>query len=253
MPYVKGSIYSVPMRNNGNDVCLKRDDKLYGTEIKKIDKPVVLVIGTGDRTNKFDIQLIVRECFQKKGYTVSQIGTKGYCEYLGFHSFPNFMYSNLQVTDRILGFNHYIYELSKSENADVIIIGVPGGLMPYSEKYNNDFGYLNFMVSNAVVPDYVVLATTYVDYNRDYINAIVDSLRYKYEYDVDAVFIGNSSINWDVTESLDTLTYVTLDKNFIDEEVRKCNAYSVYDSDSIKQFSEQLINTLVGYDNYPTL
>lgn len=82
---------------------------------------------------------------------------------------------------------------------------------------------------------------------------IVDSLRYKYEYDVDAVFIGNSSINWDVTESLDTLTYVTLDKNFIDEEVRKCNAYSVYDSDSIKQFSEQLINTLVGYDNYPTL
>ena len=38
-------------RNNGNDVCLKRDDKLYGTEIKKIDKPVVLVIGTGDRTN----------------------------------------------------------------------------------------------------------------------------------------------------------------------------------------------------------
>ena len=78
-------------------------------------------------------------------------------------------------------------------------------------------------------------------------------LRYKYEYDVDAVFIGNSSINWDVTESLDTLTYVTLDKNFIDEEVRKCNAYSVYDSDSIKQFSEQLINTLVGYDNYPTL
>ena len=44
--------------------------------------------------------------------------------------------------------------------------------MPYSEKYNNDFGYLNFMVSNAVVPDYVVLATTYVDYNRDYINAI---------------------------------------------------------------------------------
>ena len=63
----------------------------------------------------------------------------------------------------------------------------------------------------------------------------------------------HSSINWDVTESLDTLTYVTLDKNFIDEEVRKCNAYSVYDSDSIKQFSEQLINTLVGYDNYPTL
>lgn len=247
------NIEIIDMRNNGNDVCLKRDDKLYGTEIKKIDKPVVLVIGTGDRTNKFDIQLIVRECFQKKGYTVSQIGTKGYCEYLGFHSFPNFMYSNLQVTDRILGFNHYIYELSKSENADVIIIGVPGGLMPYSEKYNNDFGYLNFMVSNAVVPDYVVLATTYVDYNRDYINAIVDSLRYKYEYDVDAVFIVNSSINWDVTESLDTLTYVTLDKNFIDEEVRKCNAYSVYDSDSIKQFSEQLINTLVGYDNYPTL
>lgn len=49
------NIEIIDMRNNGNDVCLKRDDKLYGTEIKKIDKPVVLVIGTGDRTNKFDI------------------------------------------------------------------------------------------------------------------------------------------------------------------------------------------------------
>lgn len=62
------NIEIIDMRNNGNDVCLKRDDKLYGTEIKKIDKPVVLVIGTGDRTNKFDIQLIVRECFQKRIY-----------------------------------------------------------------------------------------------------------------------------------------------------------------------------------------
>ena len=242
----------VDMRCNGNDVCLKRNEELYGTEIKKIDKPVILVIGTGDRTNKFDIQLIIRECFNKTGYTVSQIGTKGYCEYLGFHSFPNFMYSNLPVTDRIIGFNHYIYEISKSESADAIIIGVPGGLMPYSEKYNNDFGYLNFMVSNAITPDYVILATTYVDYNKDYISAIIESLRYKYEYDVDAVFIGNSSINWDVTETLDTLTHVTLDKDYIDEEVKKCDAYSVYELDSIKRFGEQLISTLVGYDSYLT-
>ena len=44
-----------------------------------------------------------------------------------------------------------------------------------------------------------------------------------------------------------------MDKNFIDEEVRKCNAYSVHDPDSIKQFSEQLMNTLAAYDEYPTL
>ena len=55
-------------------------------------------------------------------------------------------------------------------------------------------------------------------------------------------------------QGLKQATYkLQMDKNFIDEEVRKCNAYSVHDPDSIKQFSEQLINTLAGYDDYPTL
>lgn len=229
----------------------KRD--IQEGELKKIDLPIVLVIGTGERTNKFDIQLAIRKCFVQNGYRVSQIGTKGYCEYLGFHSFPRFMYSEQSITERIIKFNHYVYEIAKAEASDVIVIGVPGGLAPYNEKYLNDFGYLNFMVANAVTPDYVVLATACVDYNDEYIHSLTNSLLYKYEYDVDAVFMGNSYINWDVTESLDKLTHMTLQAEYIKQEAEKANVYSVYEKSHVEQFTRHLIGTLSGYSEYSAL
>lgn len=232
---------------------LKSKTNILERELKKIEIPIVLVIGTGNRTNKFDVQLIIRESFQQNGYNVSQVGTKDYCEYLGFHSFPEFMYSEKSVTERIIMFNHYIYELSKKEKADVIVIGVPGGLAPYSEKYLNDFGYLNFMVSNAIKPDYVALTTSCVDYNEEYINSLTTSLQYKYEYDVDAVFIGNSYINWEATESLDKLMHVTLSADYVKREAEKCNAYSVYQKDHVECFTKHLLDTLSGYSDYSAL
>lgn len=243
----------VNMRVPKEHVLLKSETDMPERELKEIDLPIVLVIGTGDRTNKFDIQLVIRDCFEQNGYNVSQIGTKGYCEYLGFHSFPEFMYSGQSVTEGIIKFNHYVYEIANTEEADAIVIGVPGGLAPYNEKYLNDFGYLNFMVANAVKPDYVVLATACVDYNSEYINSMTNVLQYKYEYEVDAVFIGNSYINWEVTKSSDRLIHVTLDAEYVKREAEKAKAYSVYEKSHVEQFKKHLIGTLSGYGEYSTL
>lgn len=243
----------VDMRVPKERVLLKSETDTPESELKEIDLPIVLVIGTGERTNKFDIQLAIRDCFKQNGYHVSQIGTKGYCEYLDFHSFPEFMYGGQPVTEGIIKFNHYVHEIANTEEADVIVIGVPGGLVPYNEKYLNDFGYLNFMVANAVKPDYVVLATVCVDYNSEYINSVTNVLQYKYEYDVDAVFISNSCINWEVTKSIDRLTHVTLDVEYVKKEAEKANVYSVYEKSHVEQFKKHLLGTLSGYGEYSTL
>ena len=42
-------------------------------KIRDIDKPLVMIVGTGANTGKFDIQLRVREMFLSGGYKVSQI------------------------------------------------------------------------------------------------------------------------------------------------------------------------------------
>lgn len=60
-----------------------------------------------------------------------------------------------------LRFNHYVNYIANSEDADIVIVGVPGGVVPISNKLF-DFGIMNYMVANAVKPDYVILNTGFV-------------------------------------------------------------------------------------------
>ncbi|HEX2925349.1 MAG TPA: TIGR04066 family peptide maturation system protein [Ruminiclostridium sp.] len=119
----------------------------------ELDTPVIFVLGTGERTNKFEIQLALRENMMKMGYKVSQVGTRGYCELLGFHSFPGFMFGNgISEISKISSFNRFIKGLEGDECPDVIIIGVPGGIMPFNNRLPNRYGILAYEVSQAVTP-----------------------------------------------------------------------------------------------------
>ena len=58
------------------------------TNMYKFDVPIIMVAGIGKNSQKFEIQLYLRNQFQEMGYKVSQIGTRPYCEMLDFHSMP---------------------------------------------------------------------------------------------------------------------------------------------------------------------
>lgn len=216
-------------------------------KIRDIDKPLVMIVGTGANTGKFDIQLRVREMFLSGGYKVSQIGSKSYCELWGFHSFPDFMNKTLNAAEKIVRFNHYVNYIANSEDADIVIVGVPGGVVPISNKLFDDFGIMNYMVANAVKPDYVILNTGFVDYNNNYVETMVKALKYRLDYDVDSVFLSNFYINWEATDSLDRLVYMTLPVNVVDEEARICGCYSLYNKESVEACKENLFSTLIGY------
>ena len=51
-----------------------KNNKLF-----EIPVPVILVMGQGERCNKFDIQLGLRKKILNEGYEVSQVGTKDFC------------------------------------------------------------------------------------------------------------------------------------------------------------------------------
>lgn len=219
-------------------------------QIRDINKPLVMVVGTGTNTGKFDLQLRVREIFLDEGYKVSQIGSKPYCELWGFHSFPDFMGGTLEGAEKILKFNQYVNYISNSEDSDVVIIGVPGGVVPISNKLFDDYGLMNYMVANAVKPDYVILNTGFVDYNKQYIEAMTKALKYRLDYDVDSVFLSNFFINWEATDSLDKLVYMTIPTDIMNEEAEKCGCYSLYNNENIEAFKRNLFSTLIGYGDF---
>ena len=218
-------------------------------QINDIDKPLVVVVGTGTNTGKFDTQLYVRKIFLDEGYKVSQIGSKPNCNLWGFHGFPQFMIGKNSGAEKILMFNQYVNYIASAEDPDIIIIGVPGGIVPISNKVYDDFGLMNYMVSNAVKPDYVILNTGFVDYNKSYIETMTEAVKNRFDYEVDSVFLSNFCINWEVTDVLDRLVYMTLPLDVVNQDANECGCYSLYCEEDVDCFKKNMLSTLEGYSS----
>lgn len=173
--------------------------------LKKIEKPVITVYGMSVCTNKFDIQLYLRKYFVEKGYSVEQIGTKIVAEYLDFHKIPDwFFQGNVTEMDKILYLNDYIYQLSQND-IDLIIIGVPGGIMPLSQKHHFEFGIYAYEISCSCKPDYAILSLPYAEYNEKFAEEMRNTFRYKLNCEVDAFLVSeyrvvSNSVNGDNLE-----------------------------------------------------
>lgn len=222
-------------------------------QIYQINTPVIFVIGLSERTHKFEIQLNIRENLIKMGYKVSQIGTRHYCELMGFHSFPKFMYSkSITESEKVTLFNHYIKGIEAKEQPDVIVIGIPGGTMPYNYEFTNRFGILAYEVSQAVRPDAVVLSTLYNKFSSDFFELISESNKYKFGYSIDCYNIANASLNIQTSQSTVSLQYTTMNYNFINEKKKIYSTldmpvYNILDTDDAQSMSNFLVNKLSEY------
>lgn len=222
-------------------------------EIYKINTPIIFVAGTCERTHKFEIQLNLRENIEKMGYKISQIGTRHYCELMGFHSFPKFMYSKyITESEKVTLFNYYIKNIEAKEKPDVIIIGVPGGTMPFNNEFTNKFGILAYEISQAVRPDAVILSTLYQNYESNFYQLISNSYKHKFGYNIDCCNIANAAVNVSGSQLERVLQYNTMDWKFINEKKKAyynqdIPVYNILDADDAKSMSDFLINNLAAY------
>ncbi len=223
--------------------------------IEEIDTPVVLTVGIAEKTSKFEIQLSLRDKIQKSGYKISQIGTRPYCEMLGFHPFPSFMYGNsISDVNKVLMFNRYIKKIEKTEEPDIIIIGVPGGIMPFNREFTNKFGLFAFEISQAVVPDVVIASLLYEDYKPEGFDTYKTLLKYRFGFEVDYFNITNMQFDWKRANQEHVKSYISLDYKFIDEKKtnftkKKIPVFNILNKDDCDSIAKQTIEKLTGYGN----
>lgn len=187
--------------------------------IEEIDTPIILTIGMAEKTSKFEIQLALREKIIKLGYKISQIGTRSYCDMMGFHSFPSFMYGNeISGVNKVLMFNRFIKKIEKTEEPDIIIIGVPGAIMPFDSKFTNKFGLLAFEISQAITPDVVIASLLYEDYKLEGFDMYSNLFKYKFGFEIDFFNIANMQFDWSKAKDQHVRSYTSLDYRFIDEK-----------------------------------
>ncbi len=238
---------------NGAQNILSEDIHFENESIEEIDTPIILLTGIAERTNKFEIQLTLREKIQKSGYKISQVGSRSYCEMLGFHSFPSFMFSSgVTEVNKVLMFNRFIKKIEETEEPDIIIIGVPGGIMPFNRMFTNKFGLLAFEISQAILPDVVIASLLYEDYKPEGFDIYANSIKYKLGFDVDFFNVANTQFDWARAYEEKVLSYLSLDYKFIDE--KKTNftkneipVFNILNKDDSDNMVNQAIEKLTGY------
>ncbi len=123
----------------------------------EINVPIVTVLELSDNTCKYNVQCEIQDMLEKKGYKTAFIGSKEYCEFLDEKSFPGFMFNNnISEADKIYYFNSLVKNIEINEKPDIIIIGIPGGTMPFSNTVVNNFGITAFETFQAVRPDFSI-------------------------------------------------------------------------------------------------
>ncbi|WDV46761.1 TIGR04066 family peptide maturation system protein [Clostridiaceae bacterium M8S5] len=218
-----------------------------------ISIPVIFVAGLADRTHKFDIQLALRENIMKKGYRVSQVGTKNGCELFGFHSFPEFMFDNtIEQEERIKMFNLFVKSIEVIEKPDVIIIGVPRSLMPVCKKIPDGFGCMGYMVSNAVKPDAAIVSLMYNHYKKENIQEIQNVCKYRFGFEVDCFNIANNQLDHQDSSFFLNKLYTVIDHKYIDEQIKKEYSkyqvpfFNVHNEEDKEKMADYLIDVLAG-------
>lgn len=157
----------------GNPVELSLNSYLY-----MINVPTVLILGAGEQTDKFDIQLNLRDYFISKGYSVLQYGSKDYSAFLGFLPLPDFMFDAIGFEKKVLSLNSYLYTQISDQKPDVLILGVPGGIQRASIKEPRYFGELAYVISNSVNPDVCIMSL----YNSNHSETFLSELKVKLKH-----------------------------------------------------------------------
>lgn len=230
----------------------KKPDMPQFTNILDTDIPVIFILGLGDRTQKFNIQLSLWEGLKSLGYKVSQIGSKNYGNIFGFHSFPDFMLNNdIGEHDKVILFNRMVKRIEINEKPDVIIIGIPGGIMAINKDIAQGFGIIPYMVSQAVKADASILSIYYEEYNADFFKEIESLARYRFRTPIDCFNLSNVKIDYAEVEQSRQMSYLMVDRAFIDNKKTKYEGankafFNILNENDQRNIVKYTVNVLSG-------
>ena len=162
---------------------------------EKNDVPVISVLGMAERCSKFDAELSLYRILCDKGYKVSLVSSKSNVELLGIQPFPSFMFSHhYSEIEKMNLFSNFVKNIIYHQRPDVIIIGIPGGIIPFNKQHNMHYGITAYEVLSIIKPDYTIV-NVWADYVQAAIlDDLVNICRYRYGIKINAIGVSNISI-----------------------------------------------------------
>jgi len=180
-----------------------------------IDIPIVAVIGQGMNCDKLKTLLLLKETLEND-YETLAIASNALGALFGCFTLPSFFYENLSFQDKIVRCNQFIRLLSKENGADVLALGIPEGIAPFSKKEFNHFAEYPLIMSYALPIDMGILCTYYMrGPNLDqYITNASDFCEGKFEIPIGAAAISSTHCKVPDSES-ENIIFGFLDESFL--------------------------------------
>ena len=223
--------------------------KAQSDSFYEVNAPVIVVAGLSPNTNKFDTQVIFRNAFVEKGYKVSSIASNSLGSIIGMHSMPLPLFSNsVSFPNKVQIFKEYIGAIDYQESPDLIIVGVPGGIMPHNNKITNYFGEFAKVITSAVQVDVAILTIGFArNIDLESLVELKSYCRQKLDIVDCEILISNNRISLNSNES-EYETYF-LSESFIyellsNESVKEQNATYFADCLGLNIMIDRIINNL---------
>ncbi|OPA73274.1 hypothetical protein BVG16_29795 [Paenibacillus selenitireducens] len=223
-------------------------------ELASIDVPVILIMGMGENCEKWDVQLKLCDSFRKEGYKISLISSNPLSRLMGYHTIPSCIDStHLTFTQQVENINAFIKNIEQIESPDVIILGVPGGILKYSSAAPNGYGYLPFLVCNAVVPDITILSLYCGNYEETHLKEIKSTCLYRFGVNIDYYHISENVCLYN--SEARQLEYYSVDHTYLAENISDFQAdmltFNSSNSDSREGVFKRIMREL--QDNIPAI
>lgn len=221
-------------------------------ELSFINTPVIFVYGLGDNCEKFDMQLALYGWCQKNNYKVLQYGTSDICSLFDIKPLPAFLTDNeLSYEDKIYKMNHLIAK--QEDEHDLIVIGVPGGIMPLNEFFYNHFSELAQILSNAVKPDVSIL-NTYFFYGMTtkYLKMIREYAGFRFNSEINYFAVSDTGIQCNRDDDIVKLQWFFINEkkieNYIDKSLQD-EDIKIFAVNNVKQCENAIKNIFEEMEN----
>lgn len=210
--------------------------------LREIEVPVISVMSLGDNLRKFNLEMELKCFFENTGYRVLTIGSHQLSELFDVIKMPEFMFEDLRIAKKVIYFNHFLYDRIRNYKPDIVIIGCPGGIMPYNRYVHNYFGEIPYIVSKAVPIDINIISTYFANQETDqeeFYRSLDLYCEENYECDLNFFTISNIYMNYNREKNI--TEYMVLSKDTIKRYLETSGLKNVFDGTEKRSIQQMLL------------
>ncbi len=192
----------------------------YEQRLTEIKTPVVMVAEVVNNMGAFHAQLALQEHFREQGYNAALISSVSYSNYFKIHNSPAFLSSNVfSEEEKILLFNHYVKNIENSYSPDIIIIGVPGSLLPLTKTKTDGFGITAYLMTRAVKPDASIVCTYSDQYTQKYFDEINPTLNFRFSMNIEGYLVNNTILDFFSVEGTEDPRRIMIEPDMVKQRI----------------------------------